>query len=100
MCQMCEEYEAELRRMGIAMNEKITVELDSGTMEAVRRDATAHGHDVAKEVREIVREKFSRIGRGDIDYAAEFRRIRAMTPKGVEQTPSWKIIRDSRDHDH
>jgi plasmid stability protein len=99
MCQMCDEYEAELARMGIAMNEKITVELDSETMDAVRRDAKAHGHDVANEVREIVRQKFSR-GAQEIDYVQEFRRIRAMTPKGVKQTPAWKIIRESRDNDH
>ena len=32
-----------------------------------------------------------------IDFVAEFARIRAMTPKGVSQTPAWKIVREERD---
>jgi plasmid stability protein len=99
VCQMCEEYEAELRRLGIAMNEKITIELDSETMEAVRQNAKAHGHDVAHEVRQIVRERFHHEG-ADIDFAEEFRRIRAMTPPDATLTDSTKIIRDSRNRDH
>jgi phage terminase Nu1 subunit (DNA packaging protein) len=82
------------------MNEKITIELDSETMEAVRLHAKANGHDVASEVREMVRQRYPRVARGDIDFVSEFRRIRAMTPKGVTQTDSTKIIRESRDRDH
>jgi plasmid stability protein len=100
MCQMCDEYEAELRRMGIAMDEKVTVDLDEELMSALAREAQSHGHDIASEIRDIVREKVSGPAPSPIDFVDEFRRIRAMTPRGVPQTDSTRIIRDSRDHDH
>jgi hypothetical protein len=60
MCQMCEEYEAELRRLGIAMDEKhkVEVDFDSDEMAALRVLAAAHGHSVEKEIELIVRQSF------------------------------------------
>jgi plasmid stability protein len=96
MCQMCDEYEAELRRMGIAMDEKITVEFDTDEMAALRLEAEAHGHDVAAEVRERVRRTLPPVQHGEIDFVAWSRRIRAMTPKGVPQTDSLTLLREDR----
>jgi hypothetical protein len=99
MCQMCEEYEAELRRMGIAMDEKVTVEFDHDAMDALGHRAEVHGHDVASEVRSIVLEKIAQPPK-EIDWIARSRQIRAMTPPGSLRVDSWKLIRASRDWDH
>lgn len=107
MCQMCDEYEAELRRMGIAMDEKIEIDLDADILSAVSRQAEAHGHSVGEEVLAIVRR--SVVGNaqgaskdvpmrdGKIDFVEWARRIRAMTPTGVPQTDSLRLLREDRD---
>jgi len=106
MCQMCEEYEAELRRLGIEMDEKVTVEFESETFEALSRQAEAHGHSVVDEVRQIVQRNVvstrTDVPRKDgrIDFVEWARRIRDMTPPGVPQTDSVKLIREDRDHGH
>jgi hypothetical protein len=97
MCQMCDEYEAELRRLGIAMDEKITVEFDGEEMAVLRREADAHGHDVASEIRARVRKTLPPTHNdGEIDFVEWSRRIRAMTPKGVAQTDSLTLLREDR----
>jgi hypothetical protein len=97
MCQMCEDYEAELRRLGIAMDEKVTVEFDGDDMAVLRREAEAHGHDVSAEIRERVRKTLPPVRKdGEIDFVEWARRIRAMTPKGVAQTDSLTLLREDR----
>ena len=109
MCQMCDEYEAELRRMGIAMDDKISVELDRAAYEELARLAEEHGHTVSEGVRDRVLSSLpqaapSRVDRpmrdGRVDHLEWSRRIRAMTPKGVQQTDSTQLIREDRDRGH
>ena len=80
------------------MNE-IKVRVKDDVLSKLERRAKAHGHSVDEEVSDIVT---ASVGSEDqpIDFAEEFRRLRAMTPKGVKQTPSWKLVREDRDHDH
>jgi hypothetical protein len=67
MCQMCEEYEAELRRLGIAMDEKRIV-----------RSTVANRRMTADEFEERANA------------------IAAMTPKGTTQTDSAALLREDR----
>lgn len=98
MCQMCDEYAAELRRMGIAMDEKVTVEFDGELIDALSRQAAAHGHDIETEVREIVRQNIvRRPPMTPEEFLARAREIRAMTPPGVIQSDSTLLIREDRD---
>jgi plasmid stability protein len=97
MCQMCDEYEAELRRLGIAMDREITKRLSDEIADELEKRAQAHGHEVADEARNILAGQVTRSETARIDFAAEFARIRAMTPKGVSQTLARKIIREDRD---
>ena len=92
---MCEEYEAELRRLGIAMDEKLVVDLDRVELDEIERQAREHGHSASEEVRFIVREH---IGRERLrrDPIAWSRRIRAMT-LDVPQTDSLSLLREDRD---
>ena len=81
MCQMCEEYEAELRRMGIAM--------DRETPQASGERAREHGHIVRSTV------AGQRMTPGEFEQRASA--IAAMTPEGVEQAESAQLIREDRD---
>jgi plasmid stability protein len=97
MCQMCEEYEAELRRLGVAMDREITVRLNDEIADELEKRAQAHGHNVADEARNILADQVKKTESAGADVVSEFARIRAMTPKGDTQTPAWKIIREERD---
>ena len=67
-------------------------------MEALSRQAEAHGHGVDVEAREILKRNVHVEALGDRQaIIAEFRRIRAMTPAGVKQTSSVQLIREDRD---
>ena len=100
MCQMCEEYEAELRRLGIAMDREITIRLSDEIAGELEKRAQAHGHEVADEARNILAGEVTKREDAKVDFVAEFARIRAMSPKGVTQTDSTPHIRESRDQDH
>ena len=97
MCQMCEEYEAELRRLGVTMDREITIRLSDEIVDELEKRAQAHGHDVSDEARNILADQVARIETAEVDVVAEFARIRAMTPTQVSQTPAWRIIREERD---
>lgn len=78
------------------MDDKITVEFDADTMNALSRMAEAHGRGVDAEVREIV----SRTVRKPMSREEFVRRaneIAAMTPKGIVQTDSAILVREDRD---
>ena len=80
------------------MDDKLTVDLDRETMEALSRQAKEHGHSVNVEAREILKRNVRAAVPGDRQaIIAEFRRIRAMTPVGVRQTSSVQLIREDRD---
>jgi antitoxin FitA len=90
MCQMCEEYEAELRRMGII--QKIVV--DDQTMQRVEESAKRNGRSTEEEAAELLRQVV-RPSRAEI--VQRLKVVAAMTPKGVEQTDSTILIREDRD---
>ncbi len=103
MCQMCEDYEAELRRLGVAMEREITVSLDDELMAAVRRRADANGRDVAAEIKAIVEEDLrARMSAPRLtgqEAVEAFRRIRAMTPVPQQKTDSLAMLREDRARD-
>ena len=55
MCQMCEEYEAELRRMGIPPHQ-LELSLDDELAAALTDRAARSGHTVKREIELILRE--------------------------------------------
>ncbi len=81
------------------MDEKIVVDLDQETLEALSRRAESHGHSIDEEARTIIEETVAPTPEG-VDWVARARAIRAMTPLGSIQVDSWKLIRASRDFDH
>jgi hypothetical protein len=91
MCQMCEEYEAELRRMGII--ERIIV--DDETMRRLEQTAREHGRSVAEEAAQRLEANAKPVSRAEI--VARLERTAAMTPKGVKQTDSTILVREDRD---
>jgi plasmid stability protein len=81
-----------------SVDDVVSVELDRDTMEAVSRQAAAHGLSFDEELRAIVRRGVRRdAGRSRAELIEEFRKIRAMTPPGVEQTPAVRLVREDRD---
>ena len=100
MCQMCEEYEAELGRLGIAMDREITIRLSDEIVGELEKRAHAHGHEVADEARNILAGEVTKGEEARVDFVAEFARIRAMSPPTVRQTDSTPHIRESRARDH
>ena len=99
MCQMCDEYEAELKRLGVVMDEKIIVEFEQSAVDTLARRAEVHGHDVASEVRSIVLDTIAPAP-PDVDWVARSREIRAMSPPRSIRVETWKLVRASRDWDH
>lgn len=81
------------------MDDKITIDLDRETFDALVQRAEAHGTSVDREASEIVRESVATaLSREDRDaMLRRFDEIAAMTPKGVKQTDSTLLIREDRD---
>lgn len=79
------------------MDDKITIDLDQDTMDALSRRAQEHGRSVDEEAADIVRQSVpvkKEVDRDPVEWA---RSIRAMTPKGVPQTDSLVLLRQDRD---
>jgi len=77
---------------------EIRINLDQGIIKALERRAAEHGRDVAEEISNIVADDLA--GRlRPVDPVEWSRRIRAMTPPGVRQTPAVQLIREDRDRD-
>jgi antitoxin FitA len=68
--------------------------LDDQVVAALRRKADLHGHSLEQELRATLTAAVRLSGKERADLA---KRIRAMTPKGVEQTDSAELIREDRD---
>jgi plasmid stability protein len=83
--------------MGIV--EKITIDLDSTTLNALSQRAEQHGHSIDEEVRAIVAGSVAPQSSSE-DWIARARSIRAMTPVGSIAVDSWKLIRADRDFGH
>lgn len=80
------------------MDEKLTVDIDRETLEALNRQAEERGHSVDEEVRDILKRNVrSRVTADRQTIIDEFHRIQAMTPAGVTQTSAVQLIREDRD---
>jgi plasmid stability protein len=90
MCQMCEEYEAELRRMGII--EKIVV--SDETLDQLKHDAKRHGRSVEEEAAERLSVP-KRPSRAEMIDRLE--QTAALLTLDVPQTDSTLLIRADRD---
>lgn len=78
------------------MDDKITIDLDHDTMDALSRRAREHGRSVDEEAADIVRQNVpvrKTMERDPVEWA---RSIRAMTPKGAPQTDSQTLLREDR----
>jgi plasmid stability protein len=80
------------------MDDRITIDLDNGTLDALEKMAQAHGRSIGDEASEIVRNHVVIAARLSPEAAIRrAREIRAMTPPGVKQTSSVQLIREDRD---
>jgi plasmid stability protein len=70
--------------------------VDERTMRSIRLRAKLSGRSFEEEVRALLAEA-AKPKMTSEEFAAEARRIQAMTPKGVAQTDSTEIIRELRD---
>ena len=76
------------------MAQVIVRNLDDRVVAALKRKAKLHGCSLEQELRDIL----SRVARPSAEErSALARRIRAMTPPGVVQTDSARLIREDRD---
>lgn len=90
MCQMCDEYDAELRRMGII--EKIVV--DDDTMRRVEERARQSGKPLDHEAADLVRLGLEVAP----DRAAMIERSRALRSSlPPQKTDSLTLLREDRD---
>ena len=78
------------------MNEKVTVDLDRDTLEALGTRAEAHGRTIPQEVQEILRTTVRR-RMTPSEFISRAEAIAAMTPKDVRQTASQILLREDRD---
>jgi antitoxin FitA len=69
--------------------------LDEELMENLRKQAKRHDRSVEAEVRQILKQNV-RPKLSPEEFQALARRIRAMTPRGVEQPDSVELIREAR----
>ena len=69
--------------------------LDDEIVDKLKHKAKEHHRSLEAEVREILKQAAERKSREELLAAAD--RIAAMTPKGVKQTDSAKLIREDRD---
>ena len=76
--------------MGII--EKIVV--DDAILARLTEGAERHGRSVAEEAAAAFRNQVRRMSREEFLQRAD--EIAAMTPKGVEQTDSWVLLREDR----
>ena len=80
------------------MDEKLTVDIDRETLDALNRQAEERGHTVDEEVRDILKRSIRlRVAADRQAIIDEFHRIQAMTPTGVRQTSAVQLIREDRD---
>jgi len=73
--------------------------LDDGLVEAYREAAVRNGRSLEAELREVLQRFRPRTQREREEAFEAARKIRAMTPEGVKQTPSEELVRADRDGD-
>jgi plasmid stability protein len=67
---------------------------DDKVLAALRRKAELHGHSLEQELRIALP---SAVRLTSADRVASARRVRGLTPPGVQQSDSTKLIRQERD---
>jgi len=95
MCQMCEEYETELRRLGIAMDEITVRGVERDVVEALEQQAREHGHTFDQEVSTILRNSVSHAKPDRTALIERSRALRASLPP--QKTDSLTLLREDRD---
>lgn len=83
------------------MDDKVTINLDHDSFDALSKRAEEHGRSVGEEAGEIVRTRLRERTRASTDRSELIRRsreLRAMAP--VQQTDSTLLIREDRDRGH
>jgi len=78
------------------VSEDITLRLEPPVLDALAKQAEAHGRSPEQEAAEIVRRNV-RVAPDRAELIAAFARLRAMTPRAVQQTDSVQLIREDRD---
>lgn len=78
------------------MAQVIVRNLEDDVVERLKLKAELNGHSLEQELREILRQAAPLTPEQKIEM---FRRVQAMTPKGVKQTPAEDLIREDRDND-
>ena len=76
------------------MGQVLVRNLDDKVLAALRRKAELHGHSLEQELR-IALTSAARLT--PADRVASARRVRGLTPCGVQQTDSTELIRRERD---
>ncbi len=79
------------------MAQVIVRNLSAGAVKQWKRRAKQRGHSLEQELRIALERDAPPTSREDL--IERFRKIRAMTPKGVKQTPAEDLIREDRDND-
>ena len=77
-----------------SMAQVLVRNLDDRVVAALKRKAELRGHSLEKELREILASAARLSGEERVQVS---RRMRAMTPAGIRQTDSAKLIREDRD---
>lgn len=77
------------------MDDVLKLELGSDELDALSERARAHGRSREEEATDIIRRTLAQTDRRQhlIEWS---RRLRAMTPTGVEQTDSLDLLREDR----
>jgi plasmid stability protein len=76
------------------MGQVLVRNLDDKVLAALRRKAELHGHSLEQELR-IALTSAARLT--SADRVASARRVRGLTPPGVQQSDSTELIRQERD---
>lgn len=78
------------------MSDGITIELEPPVLEALARQAEAHGKTPTEEAADILKRNV-RLPGDRTSLLAEMARIRALTPVPAQRTDSVRLIREDRD---
>ncbi len=78
------------------MAQVIVRNLEDDVVERLKLKAELHGRSLEQELREILRQAAPLTVEQKMALSL---RARAMTPKGVKQTPAEDLIREDRDND-
>ena len=76
---------------------ELRIQIDDDLLLALEESARTHGRLLDAEVASLLRAALPQEAMPRETFAAAAKRIAAMTPKGVKQTDSVKILRAHRD---